>query len=108
MTPIIYFSIAPIVQLITPLEPLLSETLKTPFTFTKDILLHNYTNKTGTPDLLISKLASLIRLSLFQIRNNIPHHTSTISLAFLNEQLYKIKTKLKIFLQKLEPNDNIE
>ena len=69
------------VQMTTALELLLSETLKTPFTFTKNILLHNYTNTTGTPRMLISKLASLIRLSLFQIRNNISHYTSTIPLS---------------------------
>ena len=96
----LFFDCHHTVQLTTALEPLLSKTLKTPFTFTKHILLHNYTNKTGTPHILISKLASLIRLSLFQIRNNIPHHISTIPLALLNEELYKIKTKFKIFLQK--------
>ena len=96
------------VKLPTALESLLSETLKTPFTFTKDILLHNYINITGTPHILISKLASLIRLSLFQIRNNIPHYTSTIPPTLLNEELYKIKTKFKIFLRKINPDDKIE
>ena len=104
----LFFDCPHTVQLTTALEILLSETLKTPFTFIKDILLHNYTNKTGTLHILISKLASLTRLSLFQITNNIPHRTSTIPLALLNEELYKIKTKFIIFLQKLEPDYNIE
>ena len=104
----LFFDCPHTVKLTSALEPLFSETLKTHFTFTKDILLHNYTNTTGTPYILISKLASLIRLSLFQIRNNIPHYTSAIPPSLLNEELYKIKTKFKIFLQKINPDDKIE
>ena len=104
-----FFSECPhTVKLTTALEPLLSETLKTPYTFTKDILLYNYTNTTGTPHIIISKLASLIRLSLFQLRNNLPHYTSNIPPSLLNEELYKIKTKFKIFLRKLNPDDKTD
>ena len=104
----LFFDCPHTVKLTTALEPHLSETLKTPFTFTKNVLLHNYTNTTGTPHILIFKLASLIRLSLFQIRNNIPHYTSTILPSLLNEELYKTKTKFKIFPQKINPDDKIE
>ena len=49
-------------QLISDLKPLLTSALKQPFTLIQNPLLFNYTNITGT------KLASLIRLSLYNLR----------------------------------------
>ena len=85
-------------QLISDLEPLLSSALKQPTTLTHDTLLYNHTNTTGTSHIIISKLASLIRLSLFNARNYNPLYHKPIPLSFLNKEKFKIKTKFKTFI----------
>ena len=57
-------------QLISSLEPLLFETFKKPMISPEHTLLYNFTNTTGTPHIIIVKLASLIQLSIFQLKNN--------------------------------------
>ena len=91
-------------NLIAHLEPLLTSILKKPTPLTQDTLLFNYTNTAGTPHIIISKLASLIRLSLYNLRNysslsNIPIPTSS-----LIDKKYKIKTKFKSFLKQNFPD----
>ena len=56
-------------NLIAHQEPLLISILKKLTLLTLDTFPFNYTNTTGTPHIIISKLASLIRLSLYNQRN---------------------------------------
>ena len=90
-------------SLISHLEPLLTSTLKTPTYLTQNTLLFNYTNTIGTPHIIISKLASLIRLSLYTLRNRISSFNTPILTSTLIEEKYKIKTKFKSFLKKNFP-----
>ena len=46
------------------------------------------------------KMAFLIRLSIFQLRNKIFSFNMSINPSFVNEETYKIKTKFKSFLNK--------
>ena len=78
-------------QPISDLEPLLTSALKQPTTLTQDTLFYNHTNTTGTPHIIISKLASLIRLSLFNARNYNSLYHKPIPLSFLNEEKFKNK-----------------
>ena len=55
-------------KLISDLEPLLTAVLKKPNTLTQGTLLFNYTNTIGAPHIITSKLASLIRLSMYNLR----------------------------------------
>ena len=64
----LFFSCPFTQKLIEHLEPLLSSLFKKPTSLSQDALLFNYTNTTGTPHTITSKLASLIRLSLYHIR----------------------------------------
>ena len=97
----------PIAQhLISALEPLLTTALKQPTTLTQDTLLYNYTNTTGTTHVIISKLASLIRLSLFNVKNYSSLYHKPIPSSFLNDEKFKIKTKFKTFIQQYFP-DNV-
>ena len=97
----------PIAQhLISDLEPLLTTALKQPTTLTQDTLLYNHTNTTGTTHVIISKLASLIRLSLFNVRNYSSLYHKPIPSSFLNDEKFKIKTKFKTFIQQYFP-DNV-
>ena len=97
----------PIAQhLISDLEPLLTTALKEPTTLTQDTLLYNHTNTTGTTHVIISKLESLIRLSLFNVRNYSSLYHKPIPSSFLNDEKFKIKTKFKTFIQQYFP-DNV-
>ena len=49
-------------------------------------------------------MASLIRLSSFQLRNKIISFNLSVTPSLLNEELYKIKTKFKSFLKKAYPD----
>ena len=100
MTPTTSFFESPVAKyLISRLEPILSETLKKPFTFNRNCLYYNFTNLTGTPHTITTKMASLIRLTLIQIRNHSLSFHTLISNSMLNENLYKIQTKSKTFLK---------
>ena len=90
--------------LISYLEPLLSSTLKKHTHLTQDTLLFNYTNTIGTPHIITTKLASLIRLSLFTLRNRLSSFNKPISNSSLSDEKYKIKTKFKFFLEKHFPD----
>ena len=59
-------------QLISDLELLLTSALKQPSSLTQHTLLLNYTNTTGTPHIITTKLVSLIRLSLYNLRTRFP------------------------------------
>ena len=99
----------PIAQhLIFDLEPLLTTALKQPTTLTQDTLLYNHTNTTGTTHVIISKLASLIRLSLFTVRNYSSLYHKPIPSYFLNDEKFKIKTKFKTFIQQYFPDNVIK
>ena len=101
------YSITALAQhLISALEPLLTTALKQPTTLTQDTLLYNYTNTTGTTHVIISKLASLIRLSLFNVKNYSSLYHKPIPSSFLNDEKFKIKTKFKTFIQQYFP-DNV-
>ena len=50
------------------------------------------------PHIIITKLASLIRLSIFQLRNNKYLSPIPISPSLLKEKAYKIKTKFKYLI----------
>ena len=60
----------------------------------KHTLLYNLSNTTGIPHIIINKLASLIRFSIFQLRNNNYPSPTPISLPLLQEETYKIKRNL--------------
>ena len=85
-------------SLITYLEPILSSTLKQHTYLTQDTLLFNYTNTIGTPHIITSKLASLIRLSLYTLKNHISSFNTPTPNSTLIDEKYKIKTKFKNFL----------
>ena len=85
--------------LISCLEPILTETLKKPFTLNCNCLYDNFTHLTGTPHTITTKMASLIRLTLIQIQNHSLSFHTLISTSMLNENLYKIQTKFKTFLK---------
>ena len=91
-------------SLISHLESLLTSTLKKPTFLTQNTLLFNYTNTIGTPHIIISKLASLIILSLYNLRNRISTFYTSIPTSSLIEEKYKIKTKFKSFLEKNFPD----
>ena len=91
-------------SLVTYLEPILSSTLKQHTYLTQDTLLFNYTNTIGTPHIITSKLASLIRLSLYTRRNRISSFNTPIPNSTLIDEKYKIKTKFKNFLEKHFPD----
>ena len=99
----LFFSCPFTQKLIELLEPLLSSIFKKPTSLTQDTLLFNYTNTTGAPHIIISKLASLIRLSLYHIKNYISLSNTPIPTSSLIEK-YKIKTKFKTFLEKNFPD----
>ena len=100
----LFFSCPFTQKLIALFEPLLSSILKKPTSLTQDTLLFNYTNTTGAPHIITSKLASLIRLSLNHIRNYIFLSNNPIPTSSLIEEKYKIKTKFKTFLKKNFPD----
>ena len=85
-------------QLISDLEPLLTSVLKKSTTLTQDTFLFNYTNTTGTIHIITSKLASLIRLSMYNVRNYNSLLNSLISISLLIEEKDKSKQNLKPFL----------
>ena len=95
-------------QLISDLEPLLTYALKQPTTLTRDTLLYNHTNTSGTPHIIISKLASLIRLALFNIRNYSSLYHKPIPSSSLNDEKFKIKTKFKTFIEQYFPDNVIK
>ena len=66
----LFYKCPPTKQLISPLKPLLFETFRKPIILPEHTLLYNFTNKTGIPHIIIAKLASLIWLSIFQLRIN--------------------------------------
>ena len=66
-------------------------------------LLYNYTNTTEC-HLIITKLTSLIRFSIFQPRNNNYSSPTSISPSLLKKKAYKIKTKFKYFLDEFFPD----
>ena len=90
-------------KLIELLEPLLSSIFKKSTPLTQDALF-NFTNTTGAPHIIISKLVSLIRLSLYHIRNYISLFNTPIPTSSLIEEKYKIKTKFKTFFEKNFPD----
>ena len=91
-------------QLISDLKPLLTSALKQPSTLKQNTLLFNYTNTTESPHIITTKLASLIRLSLYNLRTyNIFFHTP-IPMFLLIEEKFKIKTKFKSFLNQFFPD----
>ena len=87
-------------KLISDLEFLLTAVLKKPTTLTQGTLLFNYINTIGAPHIITSKLASLIRLSMHNLRNYNSFLNSSIPAFLLIEEKYKIKTKFKTFLEK--------
>ena len=91
-------------SLISFLEPLLSSTLKKHTLLTQDTLLFNYPNSIGTPHIITSKLGSLIRLSLYTLRNSFSSFNTPIPISTLIEEKFKIKTKFKAFLEKNFPD----
>ena len=88
-------------KLISDLEPLLTAVLKKPTTLTQSTLLFNYINTIGAPHIITSKLTSLIRLSMFNLRNYNTFLNSPIPTSLLIEEKYKIKTKFKTLLEKI-------
>ena len=88
-------------NLIAHLEPLLTSILKKPTLLTQDKLLFNYTNTTSTPHIIISKLASLIRLSLYNLRNYNSLFNTPIPTPSLIEKNIKLKQNLNPFLNKV-------
>ena len=66
----LFYKCPPTKQLISSLEPLLFETFKKPMILPEHTLLYNFINTTRIPHIIITKLASLIRLSIYQLRNN--------------------------------------
>ena len=95
---------SPTRQLISSLEPLLFETFRKPMILPEHTYLYNFTNTTKIPHIIVTKLASLIRLLIFQLRNNNYLSSTPISSSLLKEETYKIKTKFKYFLDKFFPD----
>ena len=91
-------------KLIEHFESHLSFLFKKPTSLSQNTLLFNHTNTTGIPHIITTKLASLIRLSLYHIRNYLSLTNTPISNSLLNEEKYKIKTKFKTFLEKNFPD----
>ena len=85
-------------QLISDLEPFLTSALKQPSTLTQKTLLFNYTKTTGTPHIITTKSASLIRLSLYNLRTYNTFLYTPIPTFSLIEEKFKINTKFKGFL----------
>ena len=79
---------------------ILFKTIKKPMIFPEHNLFYNFTNTTKMPHIFITKLASLIRLSIFQLRKNNYLSPTPILPFLLKEETYKIKTKFKYFLDK--------
>ena len=100
----LFFDCPPTKYLVYSLESFLSEILKKPISLSKNILLYNFSEQTGNHNLILSKMASLIRLSSFQLRNKIISFNLSVTPSLLNEELYKIKTKFKSFLKKAYPD----
>ena len=98
----LFYECPPTKYLIFHLQPTLSAYIKQPRLLSKNALLFNNTDFTGTSHLIITKMSSLIRLSILQIRNNIISYHTPITPSMLNENIFKIKTKFKIFLSQLE------
>ena len=73
---------------------------KKPTSLSKNSLLYNFSELTGNHNLILSEMASLIRLSCFQLRNKILSFNLSITPSRLNEELYKIKTTFKSFVKK--------
>ena len=91
-------------NLISHLEPLLTSIFKKPTSLTQDTFLFNYTNATGTPQIIIYKLASLIRLSQCNLRNYNSLLNTPIPTSSLIDEKYKIKTKFEFFLKQNFPD----
>ena len=100
----IYSLTALLPNIVYSLESFLSEILKKPISLSKNILLYNFSEQTGNHNLILSKMASLIRLSSFQLRNKLISFNLSVTPSLLNEELYKIKTKFKFFLKKAYPD----
>ena len=97
MTPHLFFECPAAKYFISRLKPILSETLKKLFTLNRNCLYYSFTHLTGIPHTVITKMPSPIRLTLIQIRNHSLSFYTPISNCMLNENLYKIQTKLKTF-----------
>ena len=79
-------------HLISHLQRLLSETIKKFMILLKKVLLYNFTEISCPKHIILSKIASLILLSIFQLRNQfLSYNISTL----LNEEFFLIKTKFK-------------
>ena len=91
-------------KLIKHFESQLSFLFKKPTCISQNTLLFNHTNTTGMSHIITTKLASLIRLSLYHLRNYLSLINIPISNSLLNEEKYKIKTKFKTFLEKNFPD----
>ena len=63
----LFYKCLPTKQLISSLEPLLFETFRK-LIILPEHTLHNFINTTEMPHIIIAKLASLNRLSIFQLR----------------------------------------
>ena len=100
----LFYKCRPTKQLISSLDSLLFKTFGKPIILPEHILLYNFTNKTKIPQIIITKLASLNRLLIFQLRNNSYLFPTPISSSLLKEETYKIKTKFKYFLNKFLPD----
>ena len=90
-------------HLINHLQKYITRILGQPTLLTRNVLLFNYTNLPPTPHLLLTKLSSLLRVSLISLRQQTLSFNISINKNLLNETLFKIKTKFKTFLSELDP-----
>ena len=104
LTIYVFFDWPPTKYLVYSLESFLSEILKKPISLSKNIFLYNFFEQAGNHNLILSQMASLIRLSSFQLRNKMISFNLSVNFSLINEELYKIKTKFKSFLEKAYPD----
>ena len=62
-------------------------------------MLYNYTSRNDATHLLTTKAASIIRTTLYKLRQNVTQYHTNINTKLQQDTLYKIKVKIKHFVE---------